>query len=68
MTAAGNCHTTSIMSMRKPRKPTLTPGSGNAFADLGLPDAAAESIKARGPSPRRWPRTVLAFRSPTSRA
>ncbi|HJZ43076.1 MAG TPA: XRE family transcriptional regulator, partial [Hyphomicrobiaceae bacterium] len=29
------------------KKPTVTPGSGNVFADLGLPDAAAELVKAQ---------------------
>lgn len=27
--------------------PTVTPGSGNVFADLGLPEAAAELVKAQ---------------------
>ena len=30
------------------KKTTVTPGNGNVFADLGLPDAAAELVKALG--------------------
>jgi predicted XRE-type DNA-binding protein len=29
------------------KKATVTPGSGNVFADLGLPDAATELVKAQ---------------------
>jgi predicted XRE-type DNA-binding protein len=29
------------------KKPTVTASSGNVFADLGLPDAAAELVKAQ---------------------
>ena len=29
------------------KRTTVTPGSGNVFADLGLPDAAAELVKAQ---------------------
>ena len=28
------------------KKPTVTPGSGNVFADVGLPDAEGELFKA----------------------
>jgi predicted XRE-type DNA-binding protein len=35
------------MNKSKSSNPTVTPSSGNVFADLGLPDAAAELVKAQ---------------------
>jgi predicted XRE-type DNA-binding protein len=37
----------STMTKSKSKTTTVTPSSGNVFADLGLPDAGAELVKAQ---------------------